>query len=105
MVNELKVFENNTFGAVRVIEIDGKPWFVGKDVAECLGYGKGKSLNNAVSTHVDDDDKGVTEMMTPGGEEYVYHRRGEPFIGFNTLITPKGQEWIITTYLKELKVA
>jgi len=48
---------------------DGEPWFVGKDVADALGYGKGKSLNNAVSRHVDDDDKGVTEMMTPGGRQ------------------------------------
>ena len=36
-----------------------------------LGYGKGKSLNNAVSKHVDDEDKGVTEMMTPGGKQNV----------------------------------
>ena len=37
-MNELKVFENPTFGQVRTIEIDNEPWFVGKDVAEALGY-------------------------------------------------------------------
>lgn len=47
----------------------GKPWFVGKDVASALGYGKGKSLNNAVAAHVMDEDKGVTEIMTPGGRQ------------------------------------
>ena len=59
------IFENEEFGKIRTIEKDGEPWFVGKDVAESLGYGKGKSLNNAISKHVDDEDKGVTEMMTP----------------------------------------
>lgn len=47
--------------------IDGEPWFVGKDVAEALGYGKGKSIANAVAKHVDGTDKGVTDLMTPGG--------------------------------------
>ena len=51
--------------------MNGEPWFVGRDVAMALGYGKGKSLNNAVCKHVDDEDKGVTEMMTPGGKQKV----------------------------------
>ena len=55
------------FGKVRVVEIDGEPWLVGKDVAIALGYGEGKSLANAVARHVDTEDKGVTELMTPGG--------------------------------------
>ena len=43
------------------------PWLVRKDVAAALGYGKGKSLSNAIANHVDPEDKGVTELMTPGG--------------------------------------
>lgn len=54
---------------VRAIAIDGEPWFVGKDVAEALGYRKGKSITNAVTNHVDDEDKGVTKIMTPGGRQ------------------------------------
>ena len=54
---------------VRAIAIDGEPWFVGKDVAEALGYGKGKSITNAVTNHVDDEDKWVTKIMTPGGRQ------------------------------------
>lgn len=54
---------------VRAIAINGEPWFVGKDVAEALGYGKGKSITNAVTNHVDDEDKGVTKIMTPGGRQ------------------------------------
>lgn len=66
-MNKLQIFESPEFGAVRTVEIDGDPWLVGKDVAEALGYGGGKSLANAIARHVDPEDKGVTEMMTPGG--------------------------------------
>lgn len=68
-MNELKVFENPEFGKIRTMENDGDVWFVGKDVAQALGYGEGKSLANAVSNHVDEEDKGVTELMTPGGKQ------------------------------------
>lgn len=70
-MNELKIFENDQFGKVRVIKIDEEPWFVGKDVAAALGYGQGKSLANAVANHVDAEDRGVTELMTPGGKQKV----------------------------------
>lgn len=66
---EIQIFANDQFGEVRTLNKDGEPWFVGKDVAQALGYGEGKSLANAVANHVDDDDKGVTEMMTPGGKQ------------------------------------
>lgn len=58
-MNDLKVFENEEFGTVRVVEVDGKPWFVGKDVAECLGY---VNTRKAILDHVDIEDKkdGVT---------------------------------------------
>lgn len=68
-MNELQVFENQEFGSVRTLTLNDEPWFVGKDVALALGYGKGKSLANAVANHVSDDDKGVTELMTPGGKQ------------------------------------
>lgn len=71
MNNHLMIFENPEFGELRSLHMNGEPWFVGRDVAMALGYGKGKSLNNAVSNHVDDEDKGVTEMMTPGGKQNV----------------------------------
>lgn len=52
------------FGAVRVIEIDGEPWFVGKDVAEALGY---TNSPKAIADHVDDDDK-LTERIVIAGQ-------------------------------------
>ncbi|WP_347559980.1 BRO family protein [Clostridium sp. AM29-11AC] len=68
-MNELQIFNNEEFGQVKTLIINNEPWFVGKDVANALGYGKGKSLNNAVSNHVTNEDKGVTEIMTPGGKQ------------------------------------
>lgn len=47
-MNELKIFENKEFGSVRTLEIDGKPYFCGSDVAKALGYAKPQ---NAISTH------------------------------------------------------
>lgn len=57
--NEVQVFENIQFGKLRVIEIDGKPWVIGKDVAEMLGYSNSRK---ALADHVDGDDRmdGVT---------------------------------------------
>lgn len=58
-MNELKVFESVNFGSVRVVEVDGDPWFVGRDVANALGYA---NTRKAIYDHVDDEDKmyGVT---------------------------------------------
>ena len=66
-MRSIQIFNNPEFGDIRTVELNGEPWFVGKDIAAALGYGEGKSLANAVANHVDDVDKGVTEMMTPGG--------------------------------------
>lgn len=53
-MNELMIFNNPEFGNIRTMERDGAPWFVGKDVAEALGYSNSR---DAVSTHVDGEDK------------------------------------------------
>ena len=53
MKNELQIFSNEEFGQVRTLVIDNEPYFVGKDVAELLGYAKPQ---NAIATHVDEDD-------------------------------------------------
>ena len=65
----IQIFTSPEFGDIRTVDQNGEPWFVGKDVAAALGYGEGKSLANAVSNHVDEQDKGVTELMTPGGNQ------------------------------------
>lgn len=54
-------FENEKLGTIRTMAINNEPWFVGKDVAEILGYGKGnnnsKALANAIIDHVDEEDR------------------------------------------------
>ena len=50
---------------VRTVMIDGEVWFVGKDVATVLGY---KNPQEAIREHVDDEDKGVSEILTPVGD-------------------------------------
>ena len=67
-MNELQVFKNQEFGSVRTLVVNDEPWFVGKDVAESLGY---TATEKAIRTHIDGDDKGVTEMDTPGGKQKV----------------------------------
>lgn len=63
-MNNLQVFNNPEFGEVRTIERDGEPWFVGKDVAAALGYAKER---NAISSHVDDEDKKDAPIQGPLG--------------------------------------
>lgn len=53
-MNEMKVFTNEEFGEVRVEEIEGKPWFVGKDVADILGYQNG---SRDINRHVEEEDR------------------------------------------------
>ena len=62
-MSEVQIFENEQFGSIRTIEIDGMPWFVGKDVAMSLGYVKPE---NAIKTHVDDEDKTSTLIQGSG---------------------------------------
>lgn len=65
-MNSLQIFENQEFGQVRTITIDDEPWFVGKDVAVALGY---KNPQEAIREHIDEYDKGVSEILTPGGRQ------------------------------------
>lgn len=63
-MNELQTFTNEKFGSVRTVIINDEPYFVGKDVAEILGY---SNPQKAIRDHVDEEDRGVNEMDTPGG--------------------------------------
>lgn len=55
---DMKIYENSEFGSVRILSLDGIPYFVGKDVAEILGYSNTK---DAISVHVDEEDKRVIQ--------------------------------------------
>ena len=65
-MNELRIFENPEFGSIRTVEVNVEPWFVGKDVAEVLGY---SNTRDALAKRVDDEDKGVANCDTPSGRQ------------------------------------
>lgn len=65
-MNDMQIFNNPEFGKVRTIVKNNEPWFVGKDVADALGY---KETAKAIRERVDDDDKGVSILDTPGGKQ------------------------------------
>lgn len=62
----VQIFSNEEFGRIRTIAINGEPWFVGKDVAERLGYSNSR---DALAKHVDSEDKGVANCDTLGGAQ------------------------------------
>lgn len=64
--NQVQVFNNEKFGDVRVIMQDEQPWFVGKDVAQVLGYG---NTRQALASHVDVEDKTSVQILD-GGSNY-----------------------------------
>jgi prophage antirepressor-like protein len=65
-MEQLKIFESEEFGSIRTVMRDGEVWFVGKDVAEALGF---TNSRDAIATHVFDDDKGVEIIDTLGGKQ------------------------------------
>lgn len=66
-MNQLQVFNNTEFGQVRTMMISGSPWFVAKDVCECLGMTKHR---DAVS-RLDGDERGSVEVDTLGGTQQM----------------------------------
>lgn len=63
-MNDIKIFNNPDFGEIRTVVIDGEPWFVAKDIAKSLGY---KNTNQSVKDNTDEEDKGVSPIVTPSG--------------------------------------
>lgn len=63
-MNNISTFNNPAFGSVRAVSVNDEPYFVGKDVAEILGY---ERPTDAVRKRVDPDDRGVAKMETPSG--------------------------------------
>lgn len=105
MNSELKIFETPEFGSIWTVEIDGTPYFVGKDVAEVLGY---SNPRDALGRHVDEDDKNT--VVNPDGN------RGNPNMtiinesGLYSLILssklPKAKEfkhWVTSEVLPSIR--
>ena len=74
-MNDLQIFENAEFGSVRTIIVNNEPYFVGKDVAEILGY---KDTSDALKRHIDEEDK-LSRCFTDSGqsrEMYIINESG-----------------------------
>ena len=63
-MNDIMIFENPMFGSVRTLTFENEPWFVGKDVADALGY---KVSRNAIAQFVDEEDK-LTHQISASGQ-------------------------------------
>lgn len=105
MENLMKTFESQEFGKVRVVEISGEPWMVGKDIAEALGYSKAR---NAIASHVDTEDKqeapiqgtlGGTQGMTVINESGMYSL----VIGSKLPGARKFKRWITSEVLPSIR--
>ncbi len=57
----IKIFENEEFGKIRTVIKDGEPWFVGKDIAQILGY---SDVNKAIAMHIDNEDKKLNDKTS-----------------------------------------
>jgi prophage antirepressor-like protein len=104
-MNELMIFTNPEFGNIRTIERDGTPWFVGKDVAEALGYAKPR---NAIDTHVDPDDalkQGVTDSMGRTQEMTIINESGlyALVLGSKLPTAKKFKRWVTSEVLPSIR--
>lgn len=61
MNNMIRIFENEKFGKVRTVIVNGEPWFVGKDTADILGYRNG---SRDINRHVDKEDRAKSCFLT-----------------------------------------
>ena len=103
-MNEITIFNSQEFGNIRTVTIDGEPWFVGKDVAEALGF---TNPRDAISTHVFDEDKGVESIDTLGGKQKmtVVNESGlyALIFGSRLKIAQRFKHWITSEVFPEVR--
>ena len=106
-MNELQIFNNPDFGNIRATVISGEPYFVGKDVAEALGY---SNTNDAILKHVDDEDKKFltsqnTTLDIPNRGMTVINESGVYALVFSSKL-PKAREfkhWVTSEVLPTIR--
>lgn len=103
-MNEITIFNNPEFGDVRTIMIDGEPWFVGKDVAESLGY---ERTADAIRKHVEEDDK-LTRSFADSGQSrqmYIINESGLYSLIFGSKLesAKKFKKWVTSEVLPQLR--
>ncbi len=104
MENKIQIFKNKEFGSVRTVDIDGVIHFVGKDIALALGY---SNVRDAISKHVDDEDKGVAKCDTLGGtqEMTIINESGLYSLIFSSKLpsAKKFKHWVTSEVLPAIR--
>lgn len=72
-MQNLQIFKNEEFGEVRTVTIDNEPWFVGKDVAEALGYQNG---SRDINIHVSEEDRKILTAQNYQNGTFEIPNRG-----------------------------
>lgn len=100
-MNELKVFENQEFGQIRIITIDGEPWFVGKDVADVLGY----SETNAMTRRLDEEDFISTKLTDMNMKSILINESGLyiAILGSHLPSAKKFKHWVTHEVLPAIR--
>lgn len=103
-MNNLKIFENTEFGKMRTVTINSEPWFVGKDVAEALGY---KDTSDAIKKHVLGEDK-LTRRFADSGqnrEMYIINESGLYTLIFGSKLdsAQRFKHWVTSEVLPAIR--
>lgn len=103
-MSDIKIFENKEFGKIRVENVNNEPWFVGKDVAEILGY---SDTNQAIRVHVDEEDKLIRNFNVSGQNRnmIVINESGLYSLILSSKL-PKAKEfkrWVTTEILPSIR--
>lgn len=102
-MNELQVFKNQEFGEIRTLAIKDEPWFVGKDVAEVLGY---TNPQKALRDHIDEEDKTLNESFTVNGTKGILINESGLYSLILSSKLPKAKEfkhWVTSEVLPTIR--
>lgn len=104
-MNNIQIFNNPEFGDIRTVVIDNEPWFVGKDVADALGYRNG---SRDINRHVDKDDslrKGLIDKMGREQETIIINESGLYSLIFGSKLesAKKFKKWVTSEVLPSIR--
>ena len=103
-MNKIQSFNNEEFGSVRTTVIENEPWFVGKDVAEILGYA---NASKALADHVDDEDKLNNESLSSLGQRggWLINESGlySLILGSKLPAAKKFKRWVTSEVLPAIR--
>ncbi len=103
-MNELQVFNNPDFGSVRTVTVNNTIYFIGKDVAEILGY---SNPSKAIRDHVDDEDKTTNESFAVNGIKFILITESGLYSLILSSRQPKAKQfkrWITNDVIPSIRV-